>query len=325
MEIPLCINKNVSLKTYNWFELGGEADYFAKPQNNSELEAVIAFSNEKKLPIKILGLGANVLISDAQYRGIIIKLPQYNISHYYLDEHTGILEADAGCSIEQLIKYCFDKALLFGLEEFSGIPSTVGGALFINLHYYSFLISQFIYSAQIYDIDEKKIFTVGVDWFEFGYDTSKVKTNKKYIIISAAFILKRNNILYAEYAKGRSIEIIRHRQNRYPYQKTCGCFFKNISSEEAPTNYEGKKILSAGYYLDKIGVKGELKINNCSVSSRHANMLIHTGSGTSSDIIQLAKIMQKKIYTQYGFLLEPECELIGFEEYPLYTLSNIHE
>jgi UDP-N-acetylmuramate dehydrogenase len=325
MKIPECISQNIPLKKYNWFELGGEARYFAQPSNTFELESVINFSHEKGLSIKILGLGANVLIADEGYNGIIIRLPDQNISHYYIDENTGILEADAGCTIESLIEYSLNKSFLFGLEEFSGIPSTVGGALFINLHYYSFLISQFIYNAKIYDIDEKKIFTVNADWFEFGYDSSKVKHNKKYIIISAAFILKRNNELYAEYAKGRSIEIIRHRQNRYPYQKTCGCFFKNITFEEAPANYEGKKILSAGYYLDKIGVKGELKINNCSVSSRHANMLIHNGSGSAHDIIEIAKIMQRSVYNKYGFLLEPECELIGFETYPLYTLLNIHE
>lgn len=325
MKIPQCISQKISLKKYNWFELGGDACYFAQPKNIIELESVINFSHENTLPIKILGLGANVLISDAGYNGIIIKLPDHNISHYYIDKDTGILQADAGCTIEALIEYSLNKCFLFGLEEFSGIPSTVGGALFINLHYYSFLISQFIYNAHIYDINEKKFFTVTADWFEFGYDSSKVKNNKKYIIISASFILKRNNLLYAEYAKGRSIEIIRHRQNRYPYQKTCGCFFKNITIEEAPTNHEGKKILSAGYYLDKIGLKGELKMNNCSVSSRHANMLIHNGSGTANDIIEIAKIMQKSIYDKYGFLLEPECELIGFDKYPLYTLLNIHE
>lgn len=318
-----CIQENVCLKKYNWFELGGIARYFAEPENISDLKAIINFSNTQNLPIKLLGLGANVLISDYGYQGIIIKLDNKNICHEYLENETGLLHADGGCTIEELIKYSLNKAFLFGLEEFSGIPSTVGGALFINLHYFAFLISQFVHSAKIYDTIEKKIITVDANWFEFGYDTSKVKENKQYIILSASFLLKRNTALYAEYAKGRSLEITRHRQNRYPYQKTCGCFFKNLSPAQAPMGPEGKKILSAGYYLDKVDVRGELKKNNCSVSSRHANMMIHNGAGTASDIIAIAKIMQKKVFDRYGILLEPECELIGFDEYPLYTLSTI--
>jgi len=324
MNIPTCIRQNISLKKYNWFELGGLANYFANPKNHEDLQSVITFSHEKNLPIKILGLGANVLISDSGYSGIIMRLYNSNISHYYINDETGILKADAGCTIEELIDYCLNTAFLFGLEEFSGIPSTVGGALFINLHYYSFLISQFIYNADIYDIATKKIITVTADWFEFGYDTSKVKSNNNYIILSASFLLNRNTPLYAEYAKGRNVEIIRHRHNRYPYQKTCGCFFQNISLEEAPINNTGKKILAAAYYLDKIGVKGELKINDSSVSFRHANMIIHNGEGTAEDVIRIARIMQKKVYDQYGILLTPECELIGFNSYPLYTQLDIN-
>ncbi len=323
MKIPDYIKQDISLKQYNWYELGGNAKYFAEVTNLNNFLSIMDFKDKFNLPIKILGLGANVLISDEGYNGIIVKLFNKNISHAYIDDNYGILKADAGCTIEQLINYSLNEALLFGLEEFSGIPSTVGGALFINLHYFSFLISQFILNAEIYDINNNTTMTVNNNWFEFGYDTSKVKNNKQYIILSATFLLKRNNNIYAEYAKGRSIEIIRHRKSRYPYQKTCGCFFKNVSTDIAISNHEGKKILAASYYLDKVGARDETKINNCWVSSQHANMFIHNGYGTSTDIIKLAKILQEKVYKKYNILLEPECELIGFSEYPFKEMQYI--
>jgi UDP-N-acetylmuramate dehydrogenase len=323
MNIPLCVKKNISLKEYNWFLLGGNAYYFAEPKDIIEYEHVIQFSKEQNMPIKILGLGANVLISDYGYQGIIIKFSNNNIYHNYINEDEGLITAGAGVTIEALIKYCLENALLFGLEEFSGIPSTVGGALFINLHYYEFLISQFVYSALVYDIQTKETIKVSQEWFEFGYDISKIKREKRYIILEASFLLKRNTIMYAQYAKGRSIEIIRHRENRYPYKRTCGCFFKNFSPEQVPLSLEGKRIVASSYYLDKVGVRGELKVNNTSVSSKHANMIIHNGKGLSSEVIEIAKIMQKKVYDAYSLLLEPECELIGFSEYPLYTIETI--
>lgn len=325
MNSPLlsCIAESVDLKSYSWFGVGGKTKFLAKPANNTEFQEVILFAQERNLAIKVIGLGANVLFSDAGFDGIIIMLPKEEIKYVYLDDDWGLLTVSAGISIEQAIDFCLNKALLFGLEEFSGIPSSVGGALFINLHYFEFLIAQFVFEATIYDTKNKKTTIVAADWFSFGYNDSKVKSNNQYIILSATFRLKRGDLLCAAYAKGRSKEIIRHRKMRYPNQHTCGCFFKNFSEKQIQMNEEGKKILAAGYYLEKVGIKGDLKIGSSFVSTKHANMISHNGDGTATEIITIARIMQEKVYEKFQLLLEPECELIGFHTYPLLTLDTI--
>lgn len=323
MNIPCCVTSDIDLAQYNWFGVGGRARYFAVPRDEKEFQAVISFSRTMGLLIKVIGLGANILISDHGFDGVIVKLPDDTLEYEYKDEKEGFLTIGAGVSLEKAIFYSLNEALLFGLEEFSGIPSSIGGAVFINLHYYEFLIERFVYSALVYHSETNTISTVDREWFEFGYDLSKIKKESRYIVLQVTFLLKRGDALQGAFAKGRSIEIIRHRQNRYPYQRTCGCFFKNFSKEDIPFEIEGKKIGAASYYLDRAGARNNLRINHCFVSSQHANMITHDGQGNATDIIALARLMQKMVYEKFQLLLEPECELIGFSSYPLYTKETI--
>jgi UDP-N-acetylmuramate dehydrogenase len=275
----------------------------------------------------LLGQGANVLISDTGFDGLIIKLSLCQMSHQDYDDAFGLLTASAGCALEHVISYMFDTAGYIGLEEFSGIPSSIGGALFINLHYFEFLIEFFVFRATVYNIDRGTIDIVDNKWFEFGYDDSKLKRNRCFILLDATFKLKKATCEEIAFAKGRNVEIIRHRKSRFPYQKTCGCFFKNFSPDDVGlvANNEGKKIVAAAYYIDQLGLKGILQKGHSFISSKHANMITHDGEGTASEIIEIAKMMQKEVFKSFGLFLEPECELIGFLDYPLYTKEVLIE
>jgi len=310
------IFKDVSLSDKNWFETGGNAEFYANPKNTEQAIQSINFAKEQNMNITFLGSGANVLISDKGIKGLVIHSEINDIS-YYIENEDVYLTAGSGLSIEDLINYSLNNNIL-GLEEFSGIPGTVGGAVYINLHYFKFLISQFITSAKVYDIENKKIIDVDNDWFEFGYDYSKLFT-KKYFLLNTTFKLKKCNNLESSFAKGRSYEIIRHRKQRYPYKGTCGSFFRNFKDEEVSLELNGKKIIFSGYYLDQVGVKGSLRFGNAGVSSKHANMIENFGEAKSEDIINVAKEMQKRVFDKYGILLMTECELLGFEKYPLYN------
>ncbi len=163
------------------------------------------------------------------------------------------------------------------------------------------------------------------DWFQFGYDDSTLKRNKNFILIQVTFKLKKASITDIAFAAGRSLEIIRHRKSRFPYEKTCGCFFKNFLPDEKELVFtnEGKKILAAGYYLDRLGIKGALKNGHSFVSSKHANMITHDGQGTACEIIEIARTMQAAVFKEFGLYLESECELIGFLKNPLYTREEL--
>lgn len=325
MDKPYFILENISLKKYSWFGTGGKAKYFSHLKNQYELIDAVNWSQKNLIDIGILGLGANILISDEGFNGLIIKMPDANKQYRYINEKEGILTVDAGCNLDNIIDYAIKEAFLFGLEEFSGIPSSIGAAVYINIHYYKFLIEQFIESIIVYDIETKSIVTFNRQECQFGYDDSIIKKNKKYIILTVSFILKRGTIEDSWYALGRKKEIIRHRQNRYPHQYTCGCFFKNFDSSNPLLlkNSTNKPITAASYYLDQAGAKNICYFNGAGVSWQHANMIIHSGIASSHDIITVARMMQKIVYQKFNLFLEPECQLLGFSKYPLFLSDTI--
>lgn len=309
------IQKNIPLHNKNWFETGGPARFFAEPFDAESFARCLSFAKENNLEIFVLGKGANVLISDEGFDGLVIR-PQLNeITFSNYDNENVLVTAGAGLSFADLIDACLDNNIL-GLEEFSGIPGTVGGSVFINLHYFEFLLSQFLVRAQVIEKETGKILTVDNNWFEFGYNKSKLQ-ERKHFLISATLKVKKGNELQSAYAKGRRDETIRHRSKRYPTKGTCGSFFRNFYEDEVTLEVGGKKIIFVAYYLDKIGVKGQLKHGNAMVSYQHANMLVNLGGATTNDIIQIVRTMQQKVRDAFGIVPKPECLLIGFKEYPL--------
>lgn len=309
------IQQQIPLADKNWFRTGGPARYFAEPTTAAEFQEALAFAREQQLPVFILGHGANILISDVGFDGLVIR-PALTDTHYQeIDANYTEVTAGAGLSFADLINHCLDKSLL-GLEEFSGIPGTVGGSVYINIHYYEFLLSQFMVRARVIERATGTIHTVEPSWFNFGYDYSTLHSDTHYLL-DATFKLKKADALQISYARGRQVEIIRHRVRRYPNAGTCGSFFRNFHDDEVHLTDNGKKMVFVAYYLDKIGVKGALSIGGAGVSYQHANMLINHGTATSSDIIEVARLMQEKVRAEFGIIPQPECVFVGFPEYPL--------
>ena len=131
--------------------------------------------------------------------------------------------------------------------------------------------------------------------------------------------LKKVDDLKCAYQKGRRDEIVRYRTRQYPTSHTCGCFFKNFHQDEVTLEIDNKKMIYVAYYLDKIGIKGNLTTGDATVSYKHANMLVNKGNATTSDIIALARTIQELVKQKYGIIPQPECLLVGFEKYPLLT------
>lgn len=318
-QIPSLITSCVSLKDKNWFQTGGSARFFAEPHNTDSFCQALAFAQEHNLALFILGQGANVLISDEGFDGLIIRPQLKAIHHEFGDNQEVLVHAQAGVTMHDLIEYCLNHNIL-GLEEFSGIPGTVGGSVYTNLHYFQFLLEHFLYKAQIINRKTGILRTVDTSWFEFGYDKSTLQDHNEYLT-SATFMLRRSSDLEIMYARGRRTEIIRHRNARYPATHTCGSFFRNFLPDEVPYFIEGtgKKLIFIAYYLDKIGVKGALRVGDAIVSHLHANMLVNKGNAISTDLIALARKMQELVHDAFGLIPEPECQLVGFKEYPLLT------
>lgn len=310
------IQHNIPLADKNWFKTGGLAKFYAEPTSAQEFVQALEFAQTHTLPIFILGQGANILISDQGFDGLVIRPQLQTIATQEADAQNILLSAGAGVTMPDLIEYCLANNIT-GLEEFSGIPGTVGGSVYINLHYFEFLLEQFLVHAQVINKLTGEIQIVQPAWFNFGYNQSTL-LDEQYYLISATFKLKKASDIQTAYASGRSVEIIRHRASRYPKAGTCGSFFRNFHEDEVSIiNAAGKKMIFVAYYLDKIGVKGHLSVGDAIVSHQHANMIVNRGNATSSDIIQLAQKMQELVKEQFGIIPQAECRLIGFKEYPL--------
>ncbi len=311
----LLIQTNVPLADKNWFKTGGPARFYCEPTTTEQFQEAIIYAATHDLPIFMLGQGANILISDDGFDGLVIRPTLITIKTTFNDESSALITADAGVTMPNLIDYCLDNNLI-GLEEFSGIPGTVGGSVYINLHYFNFLLANFLVSAQVINKKTGELQTVDAQWFNFGYNDSQLH-KKDYFLVNATFKLKQATAEETAFAKGRKTEIIRHRAHRYPQVRTCGSFFRNFFSEEVMLEIDAKKIIFVAYYLDKIGIKGTLRCGDAIVSPQHANMIVNLGNATSTDIITLAQQMQQLVLDTFNILPQPECQLIGFKKYPL--------
>lgn len=311
----MIIQKNVSLADKNWFRTGGNAQYFCEPSTDQEFIQATQFAQEHGLEIVVIGEGANILVSDEGVTGLVIRPALKNITIHDEQASSVLVTAGAGVKMPDLINFCLDNEII-GLEEFSGIPGTVGGSVFINIHYFKFLLSQFLVKATVIERATHTIHIVDCAWFNFGYNQSTLQTGD-YYLVDATFALKKGDQLQAAYAKGRRDETIRHRNQRYPLSNTCGSFFRNFHIDELPFEINGKKVPFVAYYLDKIGVKGALRVGNAVVSYQHANMLVTQSGALTNDVIELAKTMQLMVKDQFGIVPQSECRFIGFKEFPL--------
>jgi UDP-N-acetylmuramate dehydrogenase len=331
---PLLIQTNVPLADKNWFKTGGAARFYCEPTTTEQFQEAIMYATTHNLPIFMLGQGANILISDDGFDGLVIRPMLVNIrttfsddpsihppSHKASEDTQGerrekvFVTADAGVTMPDLIDYCLNNNLI-GLEEFSGIPGTVGGSVYINLHYFNFLLASFLVSAEVINKKTGALQTVNAEWFNFGYNDSQLH-KKDYFLVNATFKLKPATTEETAFAQGRKTEIIRHRAHRYPQVRTCGSFFRNFLPHEVTLEIDNKKIIFVAYYLDKIGIKGTLRCGDAIVSPQHANMIVNLGNATSTDIITLAQQMQQLVLDKFNIVPQPECQLIGFKKYPL--------
>jgi len=240
-----------------WFRTGGAAQYFCAPRTERELGEALAFARARQLPVTLLGEGANVLISDEGIAGLVIRPAMVHCACRPDSAGGMLLTAGAGAALGDAIEYALQHGAL-GLEEFSGVPGSIGGAVYINAHYFEFLLSHFLVEARVMNVCDGAVASVPAAWFAFGYDTSRLHA-REHVLVDATFALRAGSAEDAAFARGRRAEIIRHRMRRYPASHTCGSFFQNFTAAEVQLTIDGRPMTSVAYYLDRLGVKGVLR------------------------------------------------------------------
>lgn len=282
------------------FRIGGTADRMFRARNAEELASSVLAVRETEVPYFLLGKGANILVGDGGFRGLVIRCEVDGIDF----PETTLVRAGAGVeTYPDLIEATVTRNLA-GLHHFVGIPSTVGGAMWQNLHFLSpapnrertIFIDEIVESAEILT-EEGNRCIVDRDYFEFGYDYS-ILHSREDVVLSVDFRLTQ-----APENEIRKImsENIEWRKSRHPdlqINPSAGSIFQKI---------EG---IGAGRLIDECGLKGE-RCGNAQIFSRHANVIVNLGGATASDVRTLINLAQETVAREQGYDLIPEITFVG--------------
>jgi UDP-N-acetylmuramate dehydrogenase len=305
------------LAKHTYFKLGGPADLLYEAKTVDELVGAVQSAILYKIPYLILGGGSNILVTDAGFRGIVIKNKTSNIQlkgfaggvdKGKLDLKEAIVQADSGVPANLLIRYTLDQGLS-GLEDMLGLPGSVGGAVYNNSHHLDKLFGDHIVEVDVLDA-EGKIKKYTQKDLQFSYDYSIFHKTKE-TVLTASFQLKRGD---KDQLWELATAAVKRRATTQPLgAPSSGCIFKNIPLADAMRIGTPDTIQSVGYLLDKAGLKGT-RVGGAYVSDIHANFIVNDGTATSSDVFNLIKEIKTKIKEKYGVDLAEEVVVIGEKE-----------
>ncbi|HTI61950.1 MAG TPA: UDP-N-acetylmuramate dehydrogenase [Gemmatimonadaceae bacterium] len=293
---------NEPLAPYTTFRIGGPADLFYEATSADALANAVRAARDLAVPYFVLGLGANILVGDRGFRGLVIR----NCGRRREFRENGNrceLWTESGVTIKELILESVARGWS-GLEHYVGIPSTVGGAVWQNLHFLSpaparertMFIAEVFDSCEILsEENERKV--VGADYVHFGYDDS-VFHHRRDIVLAATFTLTRADpaVLHRILQENLSWRGAKHPW--LDWHPSAGSIFKKMDG------------VGAGRLVDQCGLKG-FRRGDAQISHIHANIMVNLGNATAKDVRELIDIAQSTVERQCGVRLEPEIGFVG--------------
>jgi len=290
---------SVLMSEHTSMKVGGPARFFIEPASEAELVEKVREFHGDGLPFFILGNGTNVIVRDRGYFGAVIStlkaLTGISVSSGSGDAHKTALYCGAGESLARISRVAAESGLT-GLEELSGIPGSVGGAVYMNAGAYEREIAGVVLSVKAYDIVDDKIIMLTKDECMFGYRSSVFK-KMPLVVLGAEFGLAsgEREEIYAMMA-----DFAGKRNEKQPVElPSAGSFFKRPEG-----GYAGRLIEAAG-------LKGMRK-GGAQVSEKHAGFIVNTGGATASDVLNLAEEIKMIVYAKFRVELEEEPVIIGY-------------
>jgi UDP-N-acetylmuramate dehydrogenase len=289
----------VPLAPFTSFKIGGPADLLYDATTADDLASAITAARRADIPWFVLGLGANILVGDKGFRGLVIRNTATRLEFPGPDR----IRAESGATVADLIRVAVARGLS-GLEHYVGIPSTVGGAVWQNLHFLSpaperdrtMFIAEVVESVELLLPDGTRK-TVAGEEMAFGYDTSRLHGSGE-VALAVTFKLTPGD----QFAMHRVLqENLSWRGSRHPWLEihpSAGSIFKKI---------EG---VGAGRLIDQLGLKG-YRIGGAQISHIHANIMVNLGGAMASDVRALIAHAQQAVAEKFGQQLEPEIGFIG--------------
>jgi len=277
------------MKNHTTFRIGGPADIYIEPAYSSIIP-LIQYLKASDVPFMVIGNGSNLLVSDEGIEGVVISLGK-KTSAITISGDTMVVEA--GAMLASVANAAADAGLT-GLEFASGIPGSMGGAVFMNAGAYGGEIKDILESVTILTADMEKKVLMPED-LSLSYRHSSLMEKGGYVL-SATLKLSRGN---KDEIKAKIDDIRRQRIEKQPLNfPSAGSTFKR------PTGY------FAGKLIDDAGLRG-YTVGGAQVSEKHCGFVINKGGATAADVLQLMKDVDEKVYNEFGVHLTPEVRIVG--------------
>lgn len=297
---PARLERSVPLAPLTTFGIGGPADLLYRARTPDELATAVQAARGLDVPYFLLGRGANILVADRGFRGLVIRSEVGGIDM----DPQGVVRVGAGVlTYPDLIEETVSRGL-GGLHHYVGIPSTVGGALWQNLHFLSpapersrtMFVEEVLESAELLT-EEGERRTVPVGYFGFGYDES-VLHHRADVVLTATFRLEPTPVEELRQVMRENLEwrAVRHPDLRM--LPSVGSVFQKI---------EG---IGAGRLIDQCGLKGTVH-GRAAIYERHANIVVNLGGATAADVLALIDLARDTVARETGYELVPEISFVG--------------
>ncbi len=340
MHIPSTITPLVSLASYTTLGVGGVADYFAIIDSMDELEEAVLWARHEGYPVTVLGGGSNVLVASSGVRGLVIHVATQHRT--YVRKGTDVaVTVDAGVVLDDLIAEVVDKGL-WGLENLSAIPGTVGAVPVQNVGAYGVEAKDVIAHVTAYDIENNHMRTFSPEECAFAYRDSYFKRpeGKRYIITEVTFVLHTTptpQISYRDIAsyfgthttpsladiRTAVVDIRREKLPDWHVVGTAGSFFKNpiVTSDVFDSlvriypdlpgfpDSKGNIKVSLGWILDRVcGLRG-YQVGNVGLYEKQALVLVCESGATTDDIESFVQDITARVYAKTGLTIEQEVQM----------------
>ncbi len=304
----LTLRENVPLAHLTRFAIGGPADLLVETGDPQAFVAAIRACRASGVQFYIIGDGSNLVASDQGYRGAVLRF----VARSLRAEGTCIF-ADAGASLQELVDFAISQGLA-GLETLSGIPGSVGAAVYGNAGAYGHSISERVTGVEFFDGEALR----ALDNVEcrFEYRESLFKRHKNWMILRLDLDLVPGD---AAALRRRADEILSVRNDKFPPTMKCaGSIFKNLLVADLPGPVaagipshairEGK--VASAFFLEQVGAKG-LTRGGIQVADYHANLIYNAGGGTASDLRAVIADLRSRVQARFGIALEEEVQYLG--------------
>lgn len=304
------LQKNVLLKDYTTFNIGGLAEYFYIASDKEQLIKAISTAKQLNVPVFVLSGGSNLLVADEGIRGLIIKLASESGIELNGEEIT----APAGVSLGALVDFSIEHSLQ-GLEWAAGLPGSFGGAIRGNAGAFGGEIKDSIIKVEALD-DTLTLRTFDNQSSDFSYRNSIFK-QKNWLVVSATVKLKmgdKNSL--QELAESKR----QYRKEKHPLEyPSAGSVFKNVDVKDIPAEFidsfrdkikqDPFPIVPAAWFIIGAGLTGR-QIGKAQISPKHSNYIVNLGGATAKDVLDLAFLVERTVKEKYDIDLEMEVQYI---------------